>query len=58
MVTGDVQAHDKDINAIAVAPNDKLFASASQDRTAKLWSVTNGSCTVSFFPLTLLKNWK
>lgn len=28
-------AHDKDINALAVAPNDTLVATASQDRTAK-----------------------
>uniref|UniRef100_UPI00358F3981 transducin beta-like protein 3 n=1 Tax=Myxine glutinosa TaxID=7769 RepID=UPI00358F3981 len=34
------KAHDKDINSIAISPNDKLFASGSQDRTAKLWSST------------------
>ena len=28
-------AHDKDVNALAVSPNDALIASASQDRTAK-----------------------
>ncbi|XP_076026765.1 transducin beta-like protein 3 [Genypterus blacodes] len=33
------KAHDKDINSVAVSPNDKLLASGSQDRTAKLWSV-------------------
>lgn len=31
-------AHEKDINAIAVAPHDRLIASASQDKTIKLWS--------------------
>lgn len=35
-VTAAVAAHDKDINAIAVAPNDAFVASASQDRTAKV----------------------
>jgi WD40 repeat protein len=29
-------AHDKDINSLAVAPNDRLFATGSQDRTAKV----------------------
>lgn len=33
------KAHDKDINSVAVSPNDKLVASGSQDRTAKLWSL-------------------
>lgn len=33
------KAHDKDVNSVAVSPNDKLVASGSQDRTAKLWSL-------------------
>ncbi|KAK9499793.1 hypothetical protein O3M35_002763 [Rhynocoris fuscipes] len=31
-------SHEKDINGIAVSPNDKLIATASMDKTAKLWS--------------------
>eukprot|EP00124_Ichthyophonus_hoferi_P004237 Ihof_evm1s443 gene=Ihof_evmTU1s443 len=37
------KAHDKDINAIAVAPNDRMFATASHDRTAKVWSTSDMS---------------
>eukprot|EP00474_Spongospora_subterranea_P010054 CRZ10512.1 hypothetical protein [Spongospora subterranea] len=33
-----VVAHDKDINAVAIAPNDKMIATTSQDRTVKIWS--------------------
>ncbi|KAJ3283751.1 Transducin (beta)-like 3 [Blyttiomyces sp. JEL0837] len=33
------QAHDKDINSIAIAPNDKVFATGSQDKTAKVWGM-------------------
>ncbi|CAG8469134.1 6057_t:CDS:10 [Paraglomus occultum] len=36
-------AHDKDINSIAIAPNDKIFATASQDKTVKVWSVADGT---------------
>ncbi|XP_046382433.1 transducin beta-like protein 3 [Ischnura elegans] len=36
-----VIAHQKDINGVCVAPNDKLIASASQDKTIKLWSSEN-----------------
>ncbi|CAG8465066.1 6401_t:CDS:10 [Gigaspora rosea] len=36
------KAHDKDINSIAVAPNDKIFATGSQDKTVKIWSVDDG----------------
>lgn len=32
-----VLAHDKDINALALSPNDAILASASQDKTIKLW---------------------
>ena len=33
-------AHDKDINAVAVAPNDSLICTTSQDRTAKVLHVS------------------
>ncbi|KAI4122867.1 MAG: hypothetical protein LQ347_006354, partial [Umbilicaria vellea] len=36
------KAHDKDINAIDTDHNSTLFASASQDRTVKIWSVEEG----------------
>ncbi|CAG8521953.1 11221_t:CDS:10, partial [Cetraspora pellucida] len=36
------KAHDKDINSIAVAPNDKIFATGSQDKSVKIWSVNDG----------------
>ncbi|XP_069838180.1 transducin beta-like protein 3 [Dendropsophus ebraccatus] len=35
------KAHDKDINSVAVSPNDKLIVSGSQDKTAKLWSASD-----------------
>lgn len=31
-------AHDKDVNSVAVAPTGLLVATASQDRTVKLWT--------------------
>ena len=33
-----IRAHDKDINCIAVAPNDAMVASASQDKSIRLWN--------------------
>ena len=35
-------AHEKDINALDVNASSQLFASASQDRTVKIWSVQEG----------------
>ncbi|KIY50441.1 WD40 repeat-like protein [Fistulina hepatica ATCC 64428] len=32
-------AHDKDINALDVAPNDRFLVSGSQDRTAKIFAI-------------------
>jgi U3 small nucleolar RNA-associated protein 13 len=36
-----VMGHQKYINAVKVSPNDKLIASASQDKTIKLWNASN-----------------
>ena len=36
------KAHDKDINALDISHNNQLFASASQDKTVKIWSVEEG----------------
>lgn len=36
------KAHDKDINALSVHHSGDLFASASQDKTVKIWSVEEG----------------
>ncbi|KAK4137477.1 WD40 repeat-like protein [Trichocladium antarcticum] len=56
-------AHDKDINALDVSPSGRLFASASQDKTVKIWDVEGfevqgilkghkrGVWTVRFAPL-------
>ncbi|KAJ7554558.1 hypothetical protein O6H91_06G145300 [Diphasiastrum complanatum] len=34
-----IAAHDKDINAVAVAPNNSLVCSGSQDRTARVFKL-------------------
>jgi WD40 repeat protein len=33
-------AHDKDINSVCVSPNDRLIATGSQDKTAKVSFIT------------------
>lgn len=32
-------AHKEDVNCITISPNDKMIATTSQDKTAKLWSM-------------------
>ncbi len=39
-----IKAHEKDINSLAVSPNDKLIVSGSSDKTAKIWSSADGAC--------------
>jgi U3 small nucleolar RNA-associated protein 13 len=41
MAAATVRAHEKDINMVTVAPNDSLVATASQDKTVKLWNATD-----------------
>jgi U3 small nucleolar RNA-associated protein 13 len=36
------KAHDKDINALDISSDSRLFASASQDKTVKIWSTEEG----------------
>ncbi|OQS00858.1 U3 small nucleolar RNA-associated protein [Achlya hypogyna] len=36
--TAATKAHEKDVNAVAVAPNDRLVASGSQDKLIKIWN--------------------
>lgn len=36
------RAHEKDINAISISPNDSIFATASYDKTCKIWNLDDG----------------
>lgn len=36
------RAHEKDINSIDISPNDEFFATASYDKTAKIWDLDTG----------------
>lgn len=36
------RAHEKEINCIDVSPNDEFFASASYDKTGKIWNTETG----------------
>ena len=37
-----IKAHDKDINCVKVSPNNQMVATASQDKSIKLWNAANG----------------
>ncbi|KAH9784085.1 WD REPEATS REGION domain-containing protein [Citrus sinensis] len=43
-----VAAHGKDINSLAVAPNDSLVCTGSQDRTACVWRLPDLVSVVTF----------
>ncbi|XP_011184208.2 transducin beta-like protein 3 [Zeugodacus cucurbitae] len=36
-------SHDKEVNSVTFSPNNKLLATASQDKTAKLWSADSNT---------------
>ncbi|KAH3681338.1 hypothetical protein WICPIJ_007691 [Wickerhamomyces pijperi] len=36
------RAHEKDINALDISPNDEFFATASYDKTGKVWDLESG----------------
>ncbi|EPQ60264.1 WD40 repeat-like protein [Gloeophyllum trabeum ATCC 11539] len=40
------KAHDKDINALDISPNDQLLASGSQDKTAKVFAISREKLTL------------
>ncbi|KAH3902094.1 probable U3 small nucleolar RNA-associated protein 13 [Saccharomycodes ludwigii] len=41
------KAHDKDINALDISPNDSIFATASYDKTCKIWNIDDGELVAS-----------
>jgi U3 small nucleolar RNA-associated protein 13 len=49
-----VLAHEKDINSVAIAPNNKMIASCSQDKTVKLWQLQSGILS----PITTMRGHK
>ena len=61
-----LKVHDKDINALDIAPNDRLLVTGSQDRTAKIFGIdyeslskSNGmTSTCRLTPLGVLKGHK
>ena len=60
-----LKVHDKDINSLDISPNDRLLATGSQDRTAKLFSIefspatrANALASARLVPLGVFKGHK
>ena len=60
-----LKVHDKDINTLDISPNDRLLATGSQDRTAKLFAVeispaskANSQASAKLTPLGIFKGHK
>ena len=47
-----IRGHDKDINTVAVSPNDALVASGSQDKTVRIWN------SMDLSPVAIMKGHK
>ena len=45
--THSVRGHEKDVNCVALSPNDALLASGSQDKTIRLWSASDLSAVAT-----------
>eukprot|EP00981_Chlorochromonas_danica_P005788 scaffold1190_cov187-Ochromonas_danica.AAC.20 len=52
MSSHSVRGHEKDINCLLASPNDSLIASASQDKTIRLWN------SLDLSPIATLKGHK
>ena len=44
-VTRTLKGHRKYVYSIAISPNGKTLASASDDKSIKLWNLSTGACT-------------
>uniref|UniRef100_A0A915KMD2 U3 small nucleolar RNA-associated protein 13 C-terminal domain-containing protein n=1 Tax=Romanomermis culicivorax TaxID=13658 RepID=A0A915KMD2_ROMCU len=53
-----VVAHDKDIPALSVSPNDRFIASGSMDKTVKIWCVEQSKKILSVSLVATLKDHK
>jgi WD40 repeat protein len=46
-LSATLRGHTESVQSVAFSPNEKILASASQDRTVKLWDLATGRCTAT-----------